>query len=108
MRDVWKAALEWYIYYRDVERKPKLAIVVMAIKDQLQEVATIGDLGRHYAGDHRLRTAAVAELYPRDWWLDTQQIEDVAYGLRCMELATGKRIDLRRWMPSRWLVELVA
>lgn len=108
MRDAWKSGIEWYIYYSNAERKAKLARVIMEIKSHIDTVATMGDLSRHYAEENHLVHHAVEKLYPRDWWLDTQQAEDVAYGLRCIELATGRRIDLARGTPSRWVVETVA
>lgn len=108
MRDAWKSGIEWYIYYTNNERKAKLARVIMAIKSQLDSIQTIGDLGRHYGGEHHLVQQAVQKLYPHEWWLDTHQAEDVAYGLRCIELATGRRIDLTKGTPSRWVIETVA
>jgi len=108
MRDVWKSGIEWYIYYSNRERKPKFARIIMDIKGQLDHIQNIGDLGRHYVGSHNLASETAKRLYPRDWWLDTTQAEDVAYGLRCIELATGRHIDLTRGTPSRWVVETVA
>jgi len=108
MRDVWKSGIEWYIYYTNNERKAKFALVIMDIKQQLGHIQTMGDLGRHYATSPGLVSQSVKKLYPRDWWLDTHQAEDVAYGLRCIELSTGKKIDLTKGAPSRWIVETVA
>jgi hypothetical protein len=108
VRDAWKSGIEWYIYYTNRERKAKLAQVIMEIKRQLDDIKTVGDLGRHYTGEHHLVHQAVEKLYPKEWWLDTHQAEDVAYGLRCIELATGRPIDLTRGTPSRWVVETVA
>jgi hypothetical protein len=50
----------------------------------------------------------VAEIFPGQVWIDTRQADDVAYGLRCLEISTGKRFDLLRQAPSRWLIETVA
>lgn len=108
MRDAWKSGIEWYIYYTNPERKAKLARVIMEIKSQLDGIQTIGDLGRHYGGEHHMVQQVVQRLYPQEWWLDTHQAEDVAYGLRCIELATGRRIDLTKGTPSRWVIETVA
>jgi len=108
MRDVWKSGIEWYIYYTNNERKAKFARVIMDIKGQLEDIRTMGDLGRHYATSSGLVSQSVKRLYPKDWWLDTHQAEDVAYGLRCIELSTGKKIDLTKGAPSRWIVETVA
>lgn len=108
MRDAWKSGIEWYIYYTNTERKVRLARIIMDIKGHLNDIKSVGELGRHYGEEHDLAHQAVERLYPRDWWLDTHQAEDVAYGLRCIELVTGRCIDLAKGTPSRWVVETVA
>jgi hypothetical protein len=108
VRDVWKSALEWYIYYTDRAKKVKYALVIMAVKDELSTVTTKGDLQRHYASNEGLCEMATGRLFPGENWLDVRRIEDVAYGLRCLELSTGKKFDLLRQAPSRWLIETVA
>lgn len=108
MRDVWKSALEWYIYYGDRTRKEKYALVIMAVKDRLSSISNKGELSRHYMGTDGLCEEVVAQLFPNEQWLDMRRTEDVAYGLRCLELSTGKRFDLMRRTPSRWLIETVA
>jgi hypothetical protein len=105
VRDVWKSALEWYIYYADRERKEKFATVIMGVKNRLGDVSNKGDLVRHYMNTDGLCESVIAELFPNELWLDARQVEDVAYGLRCLELSTGKKIDLARHAPSRWLIE---
>lgn len=108
MRDVWKSALEWYIYYGDQTRKAKYAQIIMAVKERLQTVRTKAELFDHYMTTERLCEQVVADLFPGEAWLDMRQTEDVAYGLRCLELSTGKRFDLMRRAPSRWLIETAA
>jgi hypothetical protein len=108
MRDVWKSALEWYIYYADRPRKAKYAMVIMAVKDRLSTIQTKTELSRHYMETDGLCEAVVRDLFPGQEWLDCRQTEDVAYGLRCLELSTGKTFDLLRRTPSRWLIETVA
>lgn len=108
MRDVWKSALEWYIYYADRERKAMYALVIMGVKDRLSAITNKGDLARHYMNTDGLCEEVVAELFPEVAWLDYRRTEDVAYGLRALELSTGKRFDLMRRAPSRWLIETVA
>ena len=108
MRDVWKSALEWYIYYGDRTQKEQYARLIMAIKAQLAAVTTKGDLVRHYMSSDGLCEGIVAQLYPGEQWLDCRRTEDVAYGLRCLELSTGKTMDILRRTPSRWLIETVA
>lgn len=108
MRDVWKSALEWYIYYTDRERKAMYAAVIMGVKDRLQHITNKGDLFRHYMATDGLCEEVVAEVFPGKDWLDYRQTEDVAYGLRALELSTGKKFDLMRKSPSRWLIETVA
>lgn len=108
MRDAWKSGMEWYIYYSNGERKAKLARVIMTIKSRLDGLSSMGELVRYYSEDHQLVHDVSKALYPKEWWLDTLQAEDVAYGLRCIELATGRHVDLAQGMPSRWVVETVA
>lgn len=108
MRDVWKSGLEWYIYYADMARKAKYAAVIMAVKDRLSHIQNKGELARHYMTTDGLCEGVITELFPDEDWLDTRRTEDVAYGLRCLELSTGKKFDLMRQAPSRWLIETVA
>jgi len=108
VRDVWKSALEWYIYYGDRTRKAKYALVIMGVKNELRDVRSKGELVTHYMSTEGLCESVVERLFPHEEWLDTRQTEDVAYGLRCLELSTGKRFDLMRQSPSRWLIETVA
>ena len=108
MRDVWKSALEWYIYYGDRTRKAKYALLIMAVKNRLGDVHTKSELVQHYMNTEGLCESVVADIFPGEAWLDMRRTEDVAYGLRCLELSTGKRFDLMRQAPSRWLIETVA
>jgi hypothetical protein len=108
VRDVWKSALEWYIYYGDRARKAKYALIIMAVKDELGAIRNKGELVHHYMYTEGVCEGVVARLFPGEVWIDTRQTEDVAYGLRCLELSTGKRFDLMRQAPSRWLIETVA
>lgn len=109
MRDVWKSALEWYIYYNDRARKARYALVIMGVKDRLGSITTKGELVQHYMNTDGLCESVAAELFPDELWLDARQTEDVAYGLRALELSTGKKFDLlRQQAPSRWLIETAA
>lgn len=108
MRDVWKSALEWYIYYGDRSQKEQYAALIMAIKDRLAGIQNKGELVRHYMSTEGLCEMVLAEMYPGQQWLDCRRTEDVAYGLRCLELSTGKKMDISRRAPSRWLIETVA
>jgi hypothetical protein len=108
MRDVWKSGLEWYIYYADRSRKAKYAMIIMGVKDRLQDIKTKGDLAHHYMNTDDLCESVVRELFPGELWIDNRRTEDVAYGLRCLELSTGKKFDLMRQAPSRWLIETMA
>jgi len=108
VRDVWKSALEWYIYYSDRSRKEKYALVIMGVKDRLVDITNKGELARHYMATDGLCEDVVAQVLPGEQWLDNRRSEDVAYALRCLELSTGKRFDLQRRTPSRWLIETVA
>ena len=108
MRDIWKSALEWYIYYADRQRKAKYARIIMEVKAELAGVQTKADLVRHYMETEGLCESVVKRVFTGEEWLDTRQTEDVAYGVRCLELSTGKKIDLLHRTPSRWLIETVA
>jgi len=108
VRDIWKSGLEWYIYYADTARKAQYALVIMRVKDKLAGITNKGDLFRHYMAQDGLCEDVVAELFPGQEWLDCRRTEDVAYGLRCLEISTGKTFDLVRKQPSRWLIETVA
>jgi len=108
MRDVWKSALEWYIYYGDRAGKAKYALIIMGVKDKLTHIQTKAELSQHYMTTEGLCEEVVARLLPNEDWLDSRRSEDVAYGLRCLELSTGKRFDLMRRSPSWWLIETVA
>ena len=108
MRDIWKSGLEWYIYYADTARKAQYALVIMRVKDKLAGITNKGDLFRHYMAQDGLCEDVVAELFPGQEWLDCRRSEDVAYGIRCLEISTGKTFDLVRKQPSRWLIETVA
>lgn len=108
MRDVWKSALEWYIYYTDREKKSKYAYVIMRVKDRLGHIATKRDLAQHYMATDGLCEEVVAQVFPGVEWLDYRRIEDIAYGVRCLEISTGKTFNLLRQVPSRWLIETVA
>jgi hypothetical protein len=108
VRDVWKSALEWYIYCTDREKKSRYAHVIMRVKDRLGHIGTKGELTRHYMTTEGLCESVVAEIFPGMEWFDHRRTEDVAYGLRCLEISTGKNFDLLRRAPSRWLIETVA
>jgi hypothetical protein len=108
VRDAWKSALEWYIYYTDRPRKAKYACAIMLLKDRLVDVASKSDLMKHYTSRDDYCASLVESHFPHDTWLDCQLAEDVAYGVRCLELSTGKQFDLMRQAPSRWLIETVA
>jgi hypothetical protein len=107
VRDVWKSALEWYIYYTDQEKKAKYALVIMRVKERLAAITNKGELARHYMSTDGLCEEVVSRIFPDEHWLDMRRTEDVAYGIRCLELSTGKKFDLLRRQPSRWLIETV-
>ncbi len=107
MRDVWLSGLEWFSYYTHRQRKPRFTAIIMDMKAALAGITSVDELAQHYVSGHTLCHASVARLFPNDWWLETQQAEDTAYGLRCIELTTGKSVDLGQGLPSRWLLATV-
>jgi hypothetical protein len=108
MCDVWKSGLEWYIYYTDPARKSKYAMVIMGVKDKLSGIKNKGELTRHYTSVDDICEDVVRRLFPGEEWLDIRRTEDCAYGLRWLELSTGRQFDLMRRTPSRWIIETVA
>lgn len=107
MSDIWKAALEWYIYYNDTKRKPLYAAVIMAMLHGLRSINSIAELRDRYPTERGTAERIVAEMYPGDWRLEQRTLE-AAYALRCLEIMTGKMLDLRHRPPSLWLLETVA
>jgi len=107
MSDIWKAALEWYMYYTDSQRKPLYAAVIMVMLKELRSVQSIRDLRERYPTERGTAERVVAEMYPGDWRLEQRTLE-AAYALRCLELITNKKLDLRSHPPSLWLLETVA
>lgn len=107
MTDIWKAALEWYIYLNDPVRKRMYADCIMAIKQDLVNVQSIMELRDRYPTERGTAERVVERLYPGDWRLEHRSLE-VAYALRCLEFMTGKPTDLRKGTPSLWVLETVA
>lgn len=106
MRDVWSWALSWLMRSTSAsERRAKQAEVVEAIKRQLGTVESIEALHDLYTRDSRWCVQVARRLYPADWAsLGVHATSAAAFGLRYVELATGKSLDARKQLP-RWLGE---
>ena len=105
MLDAWKIALETFAYSPPSPLRERDALRVMARARQLAMVRSVGELRRQYADMHRATLTPVLRDTPRRGEaLSPRQIEDAAFGLRHLEIVTGRALDLRArgWIP--WLL----
>src|SRR5438132_14337926 len=96
MLDAWNLALETLIYGQPSPRRASDAQRVRTRAHELAMVRTVGDLRRHYA---RLCTTTLytdlRDVPRRGEVLSPRQIVDAAFGLRHLEILSGRRIDKR-------------
>jgi hypothetical protein len=106
MRDVWCWALSWFIKPpSNGEKRARQALLVEAIKGELRGVELVEELHGRYCQDSRWCLQIARRLYPRDWpTLGVHATTAAAYGLRYVELMTGRRLDAREPLP-RWVGE---
>ena len=105
MLDAWTIALEALLYSPPSPRRDRDALRVIARARELVELRSVGDLRRRYAGLH----AATPDLIMRDSprrgeGLSPRQVEDAAFGLRHLEIVTGRPIDLRAGKLIPWVL----
>lgn len=87
------------------DQRERQADVIEAIKQQLTDVHSIHQLRVHYQTSAALCDQIVKALYPDDPFLaDPHRTRDVAYGLRYVELVTGRRMNAFDSLPS-WIGE---
>lgn len=106
MRDVWCWALSWLRRppVSDDKRRAQLALVE-AIKERLRDQSTTADLDARYAADRRWCLELARARFPRRWpTLGVHACTAAAYGLRAVELLTGRSIDATAPLPP-WLGE---
>jgi hypothetical protein len=105
MLDAWKLALETLVYNRPSPQRTHAIQRVQAQVRVLAPVGSTGDLRRHYA----FLRATSLESSPRDTMrrgevLSLRQIEDAAFGVRYLELVTGRHVDLATGQLNLWML----
>ena len=106
MRQRWSEALWRFARApKMTDQRERQADVIEAIKQQLDDVCTVQQLRVHYQTSAALCDQIVRALYPDDPFLaDPHRTRDVAYGLRYVELMTGRRMSAFESLPS-WIGE---
>jgi hypothetical protein len=106
MRDVWCWALSWFLKPpSNCEKRARQAVLVESIKLELHRVELVEELHDLYCRDSRWCLQIARQLYPRDWpTLGVHATTAAAYGLRFVELMTGRSLDAREPLP-RWVSE---
>ena len=107
MLDAWKLALEALIYGPPSPRRTSDAQRVRARAQELATVRSVDDLRGHYA---RLCTTTpymhLRDVPRHGEVLSPRQIVDAAFGLRHLEIVSGRRIDMRADSLSRWTLAI--
>jgi hypothetical protein len=86
-------------------RRTSAAQRVQARARDLARMRSVGDLQRHYAG--LCTTTLYRELRDAahlDEVLSLRQIADAAFGLRHLEIVSGRHLDVRAHRLSRWML----
>jgi len=106
MRDVWIWALSWFLKpAASPEKRAQQAVLIQAIKAELEDLHAVAGLHDRYAADSRWCLLLARRLFPRAWpTLGTHACAAAAYGLRYVELMTGHELDARGPLPA-WLSE---
>ncbi|MBI2942193.1 MAG: hypothetical protein HYY04_17310 [Chloroflexi bacterium] len=106
MRPRWSEALWRYLRApRLTAQRERQADVIDAIKQQLVDITSPADLCIHYQTSLSLCQQVADALYPDDPFLaDLHRTRDVAYGLRYVELVTGRPLSAFDSLPA-WLGE---
>ena len=105
-RDVWSWALSWLMTETlAVERRRMQREVVASIAQALSQVDAVQDLHELYQGDSRWCVELARLRFPKDWAsLGVHATSAAAFGVRYVELVTGRPIDARQPLP-RWISE---
>lgn len=110
MREVWSWALSWMLRPSSLpELRAKQQKLIEAIHTKLAEVESPEVLQHLYLHDSGWEFTIIAKnLYPTDWAiLGIHATTAAAFGLRYVELQTGKKLDATKELP-RWLGEWAA
>jgi len=105
MLDAWKLALESLLYSPPSPRRTSDAQRVQTRARDLAMMHSVGDLRRHYA--RLCATTPYRELRDgphRDEVLSPRQIADAAFGLRHLEIVSGRPLDVCSDRLSRWML----
>jgi hypothetical protein len=108
MLDSWKEALETLIYGPPTSCRPRDALHAMDRAQRLACVRTVAELRRYYLETRVTALQDVRDRVQRGEVLSPREIEDAAFGLRYLELVTGRRIDARKGNLIAWLLGAVA
>jgi hypothetical protein len=106
MRDVWCWALSWFLKPpSSPEKRAKQAALVEAIKAELRPIEAVEGLHDMYCRDSRWCLQLARQHFPRDWpTLGVHATTAAAYGLRFVEMMTGRPLDARQPLP-KWVGE---
>jgi hypothetical protein len=106
MRDVWCWGLSWFLKpASNPEKRAKQAQLVEDIKAELRAIEAVGELHELYCRDSRWCLQIARKDFPRDWpTLGVHATTAAAYGLRFVEVMTGRQLDAREPLP-RWVGE---
>ncbi len=106
MRDVWCWATSWFLKPpASFEKRAKQAQLVESIKAELRTIDQVEGLHDRYCRDSRWCLQLARQQFPREWpTLGVHATTAAAYGLRYVELLTGRTFDAREPLP-RWVGE---
>ncbi len=103
----WAYALTWLrepAPVRGAERRSKQVICIDTIREALHHVNSLVQLEHAYATDSDWCMALMCQLYPAEaHGLGRRMVMAAAYGLRQVELCTGRRV-MARALP-KWITE---
>ena len=99
MPERWKQVVRWYRWVSQLpSQREAVGRVAAVVLDHLGEIETTEGLRAYYSGsDGSWVQGLVAERRPdRSELSGLGRVEEVAYGLRWLELTSGLRVDLAR------------
>lgn len=109
MLDTWKMALESLVYGQPSPHRVRDAHQVMALARKLSTIRSVGDLRHRYARLLGLVPLPAPRGADRSLnALSAGQIRDAAFGLRYLELVSGRHIDVRSGSLLPWLLAVTA
>jgi hypothetical protein len=93
----WARAVRWYrCASRECRPRSTLGVIVAELLDELRRVESVAGLRERYWNDDGswIRGVAAALLSATLPGADLQRVEEVAYGLRWVEVTCGIEVDL--------------